>query len=374
VNEEDAAGSRFRAIVESWVDDPDLEGDLIHVEHIPARQPIYATLDQPLHPLLAARLAEKGITELYRHQVRAIESVRAGKHTVVVAGTASGKTLTYLIPIVESHLTPERAPQTQGSRRPPGAPGTLGTGRPLAKSTALLLFPTKALAHDQLRRFTDLGIPEVVADAYDGDTANDERARIRRRANVILTNPDMLHVGILGSHERWADFFHRLSYVVVDEMHTLRGIFGTHVAMILRRLRRIAAHYGADPTFVLGSATIGNPGELGRHSPDSRSRSSTRTPPPPAPAPSPCGTRPSSRRTPTGGARRSARPPTCSSTSSSATSAQSSSLAAARPPSCCSALPKNDCRPPPGTGSPPTGAATCRNSGGPSKPGCSPDN
>ena len=272
----DPDASRFRAIVESWVDDQDLDGDLIHVEHISPREPIYATLDPPLHPLLAARLAEKGITELYRHQVRAVDAVRAGRHTVVVAGTASGKTLSYLIPIVESHLGTERAPRTQGSRRPPGAPPTLGSGRPSgasgaqgtggagAKSTALLLFPTKALAHDQLRRFTDLGIPEVVADAYDGDTPSDERGRIRRRANVILTNPDMLHVGILGSHERWADFFHRLSYVVVDEMHTLRGIFGTHVAMILRRLRRIAAHYGADPTFVLGSATIGNPAELGR--------------------------------------------------------------------------------------------------------------
>ena len=229
---------RFEAIVRAWEADPDLEGDLVHVEHIPARPAIHAALDPPIHPLLAARLAEKEITHLYRHQVTAIEAVRAGRHTVIVAGTASGKTLSYLIPIVEAQLADP-------------------------KTTALLLYPTKALAHDQLRRFTDLGIPEITAEAYDGDTDIDERARIRRRANVVLTNPDMLHVGILGSHERWADFFHRLSYVVVDEMHTLRGIFGTHVAMILRRLRRIAGHYGASPTFVLGSATIGNPGELG---------------------------------------------------------------------------------------------------------------
>lgn len=228
----------FRAIVEAWVDNPDLEGDLVHVEHLPARDPIYAALDPPLPPLLAARLAEKGISDLYRHQVRVIGHVRNREHTVVVAGTASGKTLAYLAPIVETQLADPKA-------------------------TALLLFPTKALAHDQLRRFTELGIPEVAADAYDGDTPADERARIRRRANVVLSNPDMLHVGILGSHDRWADFFHRLEYVVVDEMHTLRGIFGTHVAMILRRLRRIAAQYGASPTFILGSATIGNPGELG---------------------------------------------------------------------------------------------------------------
>lgn len=228
----------FRAIVESWVANPDLDGDLVHVEQIDARAPIHAPLDPPLHPLLAARLAERGITDLYRHQVRAIDHVRQGRHTVLVAGTASGKTLAYMAPIVEAQLAD-------------------------AKTTALLLFPTKALAHDQLRRFTELGIPDVSADAYDGDTEIEERARIRRRANVVLTNPDMLHVGILGSHDRWADFFHRLEFVVVDEMHTLRGIFGTHVAMILRRLRRIALHYGATPTFVLGSATIGNPGELG---------------------------------------------------------------------------------------------------------------
>lgn len=230
--------SRFPALVEEWVANPDLEGELVHVEDIPAAEAIHAPLDPPLHPLLAARLAERGIELLYRHQVRAIDHVRAGRNTVLVAGTASGKTLAYMAPIVESQLADP-------------------------KTTALLLFPTKALAHDQQRRFTDLGIPEVAAEAYDGDTDLDDRARIRRRANVVLTNPDMLHVGILGSHERWADFFHRLEYVVVDEMHTLRGIFGTHVAMILRRLRRVAAHYGSAPVFVLGSATIGNPGELG---------------------------------------------------------------------------------------------------------------
>ena len=237
--EEVEDGNRFRSIVEAWVANPDLEGTLVHVEHLPARDAIYAPLVPGPAPLLAARLAETGITEFYRHQVRAIDHVRNHQHTVVVAGTASGKTLAYLVPIVETQLRDPRA-------------------------TALLLFPTKALAHDQLRRFTDLGIPEVAAAAYDGDTDLESRARVRRRANVVLTNPDMLHVGILGSHDRWADFFHRLEYVVVDEMHTLRGIFGTHVALILRRLRRIAAHYGSSPTFVLGSATIGNPRELGQ--------------------------------------------------------------------------------------------------------------
>ncbi len=225
------------AVVESWAGNPDLEGELVHVRNRPPREAIHGSIDPPLPPLLAARYAERGITELYRHQARSIESIRRGRNTVVVAGTASGKTLCYQAPIVETIL-----------------------GEP--KSSALLIYPTKALAQDQLRSFRDLGIPEVKAATYDGDTPADERNRVRRTSNVVLTNPDMLHVGILPSHERWADFLHRLDYVVVDEMHTLRGIFGTHVAMILRRLRRLAAMYGSDPTFVFGSATIGNPEEL----------------------------------------------------------------------------------------------------------------
>ena len=224
-------------LVASWESNPDLEGELVHTERRPARNAITAHLDPPLSPLLASRYAERGITDLYRHQARAIDSIRAGLHTVVLAGTAGGKTLCYQAPIVESILDDPKA-------------------------SALLVYPTKALAQDQLRSFRDLGIPDVKAATYDGDTPPDERARVRRSTNVLLTNPDMLHVGILPSHERWADFFHRLDYVVVDEMHSLRGIFGTHVAMILRRLRRIARHYGATPTFVFGSATIGNPADL----------------------------------------------------------------------------------------------------------------
>jgi DEAD/DEAH box helicase domain-containing protein len=169
--------------------------------------------------------------------MKAIRRLREGVDTVVVAGTSAGKTLCYQAPIVERIL--------EGSR-----------------ATALLLYPTKALAQDQLRSFADLRIPDVRAATYDGDTPSDERARIRRHANVVLTNPDMLHVGILPGHAPWADFFHRLEFVVIDEMHTLRGIFGTHVAMILRRLRRICALYGSHPTFVFGSATIGNPRQL----------------------------------------------------------------------------------------------------------------
>ncbi len=155
----------------------------------------------------------------------------------MVSGTASGKSLGYQVPIAEAILD-----------------------RP--KTTALMMFPTKALAQDQLRSLQDLRVPGLVAATYDGDTPSEDRAWARRHANVILTNPDMLHVGILPNHGTWADFFLRLRFIVVDELHTLRGIFGSHVAHILRRLRRIAAHYRAEPTFVFSSATIGNPGEL----------------------------------------------------------------------------------------------------------------
>lgn len=227
--------SAIDEVLAAWHDDED--GSLVHVEHRPERGAMFMAIDPPLHPLLAARLAERGVDRLYRHQVQAIRRLRDRVDTVVVAGTAAGKTLCYQAPIVESILAD-------------------------AKTTALCLYPTKALAQDQLRSFSDLRIPEVKASTYDGDTPPDERARIRRQANVILTNPDMLHVGMLPYHAPWGDFFHRLAYVVVDEMHTLRGIFGTHVSMVLRRLRRICAHYGASPTFVFGSATIGNPGEL----------------------------------------------------------------------------------------------------------------
>jgi len=183
------------------------------------------------------RLAQRGVDALYAHQATAIDHLRAGRHVAVATGTASGKSLCYQVPLVESALG----------------------GRP---ETALMLFPTKALAHDQLRSLRSWLVPALEAAAYDGDTPTDERTRIRSRARVILTNPDMLHVGILPNHHRWATYLGRLRYVVVDELHTLRGIFGSHVAMLLRRLRRLCAHYGADPVFCFTSATIGNPGEL----------------------------------------------------------------------------------------------------------------
>ncbi len=156
---------------------------------------------------------------------------------VVATGTASGKSLCYQAPIVAGVVEDRR-------------------------DTALLLFPTKALAQDQLRSLRSWLVPGLRAVTYDGDTGGDDRAWARKNANVVLTNPEMLHMGILPSHKAWATFLMRLQYVVVDELHTLRGIFGSHVAHVLRRLRRLCEHYGSDPTFFFASATIGNPGEL----------------------------------------------------------------------------------------------------------------
>lgn len=221
----------------SWEENPDREGSLVHVHEQAERSAQYGQVE--LHPLLSARLSERGIGQLYRHQALAIEAVRSGRNVVLAAGTAAGKSLCFQIPILESVLTDP-------------------------KSTSLLIYPTKALAQDQAASLLRFGLPGAHPAIYDGDTAIEERAAIRRRANLVLTNPDMLHIGILPYHDRWADFLHRLVFVVVDEVHSLRGVFGTHVAMILRRLRRLAFHYGSSPQFILSSATIGNAGELAR--------------------------------------------------------------------------------------------------------------
>jgi DEAD/DEAH box helicase domain-containing protein len=208
---------------------------LVHVHRIPARSARTGTLARPLPPEVGARV---GVDSLWTHQAQAIDLARAGRSVVVATGTASGKSLCYQVPLAEAASAPVR------------------------RGTSLLVFPTKALAHDQLRGLTERDFPGVVAGAYDGDTGTEERAWIRRHATTVLTNPEMLHSGILPHHDRWATFLGRLRYVVVDELHAFRGIFGSHVAHLLRRLRRLAHHYGADPTFVCCSATIGQPERL----------------------------------------------------------------------------------------------------------------
>lgn len=221
--------------------DRSYKGQIVHVESIPARPARFGKLVTPLHPAVQRILAAQGIERLYTHQVSAVELARQGKDFVVVTSTASGKTLCYNIPVLE----------------------TLARD-PAAK--AIYLFPTKALAQDKMRglaRFKEAA-PEfpLVAGVYDGDTSPDTRRKLREEANVILTNPDMLHQGILPWHPSWSRFFANLRYVVIDEVHAYRGIFGSNVGAVLRRLERIARHYGAKPQIICASATIANPKEL----------------------------------------------------------------------------------------------------------------
>jgi len=185
---------------------------------------------------LAAALGRAGVERLYTHQLAAYEAA-AGSNLVITSGTASGKSLAFNLPVLNGIAAN-------------------------AKRRALYLYPTKALAQDQARKLAQLRPPHLREAIYDGDTPKDERPAIRRRNNLVLTNPDMLHVGILPHHKGWGDFFANLGWVVVDEAHTYRGVFGSHVANVLRRLRRIARFYGAEPRFLLASATIANPVEL----------------------------------------------------------------------------------------------------------------
>jgi DEAD/DEAH box helicase domain-containing protein len=223
--------SPLDAVVEALAAD----GRLVHLETLPPRRSQPGELSRPLPPAVAACVPASG---LWRHQTEAIDLARDGHSVVVATGTSSGKSLCYQLPIAESVVSGLRS------------------------ASSLLLYPTKALAQDQLRSFGQLAVAGMVAATYDGDASRDERSWARANANVLLTNPEMLHHGILPNHRKWATFLKRLDYVVVDELHVLRGIFGTHVAHLLRRLRRACARYGSDPTFVFCSATIGEPERL----------------------------------------------------------------------------------------------------------------
>ncbi|MGI8785414.1 MAG: DEAD/DEAH box helicase [Acidobacteriota bacterium] len=208
--------------------------------HLPARPARSTALPEWLSPALRAALQRRGIESLYSHQTSAIDLVRDRHHVVVVTPTASGKTLCYNVPVLDEWLRDN-------------------------SSRALYIFPTKALAQDQMAELERMGedLPGALfAHTYDGDTPSDLRLRIRGGAHVVLTNPDMLHTAILPHHTKWAALFQNLHYVVVDEMHTYRGVFGSHFCNVLRRLRRIAAFYGSTPRFLFSSATIANPGEL----------------------------------------------------------------------------------------------------------------
>jgi DEAD/DEAH box helicase domain-containing protein len=215
-----------------------LQGEeLAYLGTEPAREPHTAPLPDELHPRVREALAAQEIEELYTHQVEAWEAAARGEHVIVTTGTASGKTLAFNLPVLDAL-----------AREP--------------KQRALYLYPTKALAQDQLRSLGALRLPRLRGAIYDGDTASERRWQIRKWANVVLSNPDMLHVGVLPHHDRWGDVLTNLRYVIVDEAHVYRGVFGSHVANVLRRLRRLARVYGAEPQFLLASATIANPGEL----------------------------------------------------------------------------------------------------------------
>ena len=209
--------------------------------HFPARAPVLTSFPSSLDPRIGEALRRRGIAELYSHQARAWELIEKGHHVVVVTPTASGKTLCYNLPALQALVH-----------------------QPDAR--VLYLFPTKALAQDQLAELEELArqLPEMRMFTYDGDTPQDARRAVRARANLVLTNPDMLHSGILPHHTKWATLFQNLRYVVIDELHAYRGVFGSHLANVLRRLRRICRHYGSAPQFIMASATIANPGELAR--------------------------------------------------------------------------------------------------------------
>lgn len=224
----------------------DLRGDsairdnITHWETLPARPACYAPFPERLDPRLRQVLAARGIERIYTHQAAAVEAVGASRHIVVVTPTASGKTLCYNLPVLDAIL---REPQTR----------------------ALYLFPTKALAQDQLaelqRLVTDLDV-DIKTHTYDGDTPANARKLVRSAGHIVVTNPDMLHTGVLPHHTKWIKLFENLRYIVLDELHQYRGVFGSHVANVIRRLRRICAFYGSAPTFICCSATIANPAEL----------------------------------------------------------------------------------------------------------------
>ncbi|HKJ26330.1 MAG TPA: DEAD/DEAH box helicase [Anaerolineales bacterium] len=230
------------ALLSHWRAEPTVGGNIIDWHTLEARHARLEPIPADLHPALRAALQQRGFPSLYSHQARVWEEAHIGQHVALVTGTASGKTLAYNLPVLDRLI---RVPE----------------GR------ALYLFPTKALAQDQKTELDQFNryLPEdlrVSAGTYDGDTTQSARPKVRQNARIIISNPDMMHAGILPHHTKWAEFFANLQFIVIDEMHIYRGVFGSHVANLLRRLTRITQFYGASPQFILTSATIANPVEL----------------------------------------------------------------------------------------------------------------
>lgn len=226
-------------VIERLQASPDYRGQVVHVERLSARPPVYGELEAPLPEPVARALDRAGIRALYSHQAEAINRARGGESVIVATSTASGKSLCYHVPVLEALFRDRLA-------------------------RALYLFPTKALAQDQLRSLREMLGPDfdrLGVATFDGDTPPAERSRIKRSARLVLTNPDMLHLGILPNHGGWAPLLRNLRFLVVDEAHVYRGVFGSHVANVFRRLRRLCARYGSRPQVIAASATIANPGE-----------------------------------------------------------------------------------------------------------------
>jgi DEAD/DEAH box helicase domain-containing protein len=229
-----------QAVLDRLMADPSMSSGVLHHAHLPARSADFVPMPEWLDQGIRAGLESRGISALYRHQAEAVDAVRAGEDVVVVTPTASGKSLCYLLPTLQALAEDPTA-------------------------RALFLFPTKALGQDQVAELGELSRAanlHVNASTYDGDTPNPIRSAIRSAGQVVVTNPDMLHAAILPHHTKWFQLFEQLRFIVIDELHTYRGLFGSHVANVLRRLLRICAHYGSHPVIVCCSATIGNPGEL----------------------------------------------------------------------------------------------------------------
>jgi DEAD/DEAH box helicase domain-containing protein len=223
----------------------DYRHQIAHIEHIPPQGAVFGKLDNPLYSDLQACLKSLGILALYSHQAKALNAILAGKNVIIATPSASGKTLCYHLATLDALLHDRN-------------------------SRALYIFPTKALAQDQLRSLKQIlsetkelsqFLSRGAVATFDGDTPQNERATIRKRANIVLTNPDMLHLGILPNHQSWSRLFRNLKYIVIDETHIYRGVFGSHVANVLRRLRRLCSTYGSNPQFICCSATIANPQE-----------------------------------------------------------------------------------------------------------------
>ena len=226
--------------IEALLADPALEPIVAAHRTLDPRPPRHAPWPEGLDPRLMRALRSRGVEALYTHQAQAVEAIRAGRNACVVTPTASGKTLCYNLPVLDAVA------------RDPAA-------------RALYLFPTKALAADQLvelRALADAAELDLKTHTYDGDTPPNVRSVVRAAGQVVITNPDMLHAAILPHHTKWFKLFENLQFVVIDELHTYRGLFGSHVANVIRRLRRITNHYGADPVFICASATIANPQDL----------------------------------------------------------------------------------------------------------------